>query len=95
MAVAKRNTVDNAMRRLDGRLTELMPKIAQRLGKRMASSDTPQRTTEQQWEDFRAMSGADMARLAALRGEPAVKQYVLRMLQVFAHRRAQEIIHGT
>lgn len=90
-----KNTIDNAMLRLDDKLTKLMPKIMQQMGARLLPQDAPRRTVEEQWEDFRGMTSADMTRLVALRGEPAVRQYVLRMLELFTQRRAQEITHGS
>ena len=94
MAAGNERTIEDAMLRLDDKLTKIMPRIMQRMGARLLPTDASRRTVEQQWEDFRAMTGADMVRLVDLRGEAAVRQYMLRMLKVFAYRRAQEITHG-
>lgn len=94
MAVHNQSTIEDAMRSLDGRLGQLMPKLMERMGQRMRPTDLPRRTVDQQWEDFRTMTSGDMTRLVDTRGEAAVKQYILQMLQVFAYRQTQEITHG-
>lgn len=89
MAANTKNVMAQAMALLEKRLTDLLPKLGAQMGEQVVSRNTPRRTREQQWEDFSAMSSADMEKLINLRGVGSVDAYISRMLELHLRPQAQ------